>query len=92
LIAITLRITPEITIRDAIKGIPLKRTRNPITVPIIANSEIKARRAYQRAGILSVAFQIGLIVRIIPIGPLNITIAKMIETTKARDSISAYYS
>jgi hypothetical protein len=82
-----LKAIPDMTIIEAIKGTPPKRTWNPKMVPIAAKNVIKNRLAYQSAGTFRVAFQIGLIVRRIPIGPLNITTARIRATIAARDSM-----
>jgi hypothetical protein len=82
-----LKAIPDMTIIEAIKGTPLKRTWNPKMIPTTARRVISIRLAYQIAGTFRVAFQIGLIVRRIPIGPLNITTARINATIAARDSI-----
>jgi hypothetical protein len=86
------KIIPESTIRDAMNVTPLKRIRKPRTIPARASREIKTLLAYQRAGTFKVAFQIGLIVRKIPIGPLNIMRAKIVATRVASDSTVICYS
>ena len=57
-------------------------------IPTAANAEIRILLAYQSAGTLSAAYQIGLMVSKIPIGPLNITTARIIATAKASDSMA----
>jgi hypothetical protein len=56
-------------------------------MPTTARKVMSTRLAYQSAGNFNVAFQIGFIVRRIPIGPLNITTARISATIAARDSI-----
>jgi hypothetical protein len=92
LIAIRFKIIPESTMRDAMNVTPLKRMRKPKTIPTKASKEINALLTYQRAGTLKVAFQIGLMVRNIPIGPLNIIKAKIVATRVASDSTVISYS
>ena len=86
------KIIPESTIRDAMNVTPLKRIRKPRTIPTRDSKEIKTLLAYQRAGTFKVAFQIGLIVRNMPIGPLNIMRAKIVATRVASDSTVICYS